>query len=924
MNKIESKFYDLQQLKDALAGRIDEFIITLFPAAHRENSCYKIGNLQGEKGTSLMISTRSTNPGWFIDYSDVSVTGHAWRLVSLVKGISLKDGIAWVANFCNVPPIQSFGNVNHAKNPEQLAAKIRSLTEKSIAYAKSRGLTEETLLKYGVGSDVRNGLVFPYYDAFDQLGMIKHWGHELKADGKKDTWTSPEPVMSLFGKDVCDPETGLQRLVITEGECLSGDTEVLTTQGWIALESYVSMAELPKVAQWGNWKLSWTKPNALIVKEVDPNQWLHFSHHQMDQITTHGHRMIYHHNGVIKERLASEWPKNTNFEIPKAGFLNGEGIDLTDDQIRLTLAISADAAIDHRKNTHYHKGKESRYARFGFNKMRKVIRLRQLLESCNIKASDTVHADGKHSICFSIPAWFSSKILPWEWIEKATLNQRQLILDELVHWDGNSVPNRKQVEYASKHIENATWVQTMASTAGIASTIIPRSNHLGSWFKVSILHGKSHCGHQKKPKAVYHGDTAYCLNVDTGALIIRRNHKICITGNCDAMACWQLGIPAVSIPMGVSNMQWITEDYQFLSHFDEIVLLFDSDEPGKKAAKDVAARLGTERCLICRLPLKDANDMLKAGRGGEIKTIIETTTKEPIAEIVDPASMKEGVKSYMKGEHLSDGDPFFLPSFDISFRKHEVTLWFGFSFHGKSQAVQNQMAYLASRGKASCIASFEQPPELTLSQIITCAAAYPNLPFTDEFDAAYDYMTRNVFMYKSMDRACPKHLVSTFIHAHKRYGIDTFVIDNVMTMSIDRGDNTAQAEAMDLLRMFVSKYPVHLHIVAHPRKPPEKTTNPPGMAEIRGASEWGDMPHNIITVWRDMAKAERIAEMENDGFSDGEMKDYYNSSPCGKLIVRKQRTTGETPMTSFFFHKPTKRFTSKAGEPNAMFSQKPW
>jgi twinkle protein len=610
-NHTEAKFYDLQQLKDSLAGRIDEFVITLFPNAKRENSCYKIGNLQGEKGTSLMISTRSTNPGWFIDYSDVSITGHAWRLVSLVKGISLKDGIAWVANFCNVPPIQSFGNVNHAKNPEELAAKIRTLSPKSLAYAASRGINEETLLKYGIGSDVRDGLVFPYYDAFDQLGMIKHWGHSLKADGKKDTWTSPDPVMSLFGKDVCDPETGLQRLVITEGE----------------------------------------------------------------------------------------------------------------------------------------------------------------------------------------------------------------------------------------------W---------------------------------------------------------------------------DAMACWQLGIPAVSIPMGVSNMQWITEDYQFLSHFDEVVLLFDSDEPGKKAAKDVAARLGTERCLICRLPLKDANDMLKAGRGGEIKTIIETTTKEPIAEIVDPASMKEGVKSYMKGEHLVDGDPFFLPSFDISFRKHEVTLWFGFSFHGKSQAVQNQMAYLASRGKASCIASFEQPPELTLSQIITCATAYPNLPFTDEFDAAYDYMTRNVFMYKSMDRACPKHLVSTFIHAHKRYGIDTFVIDNVMTMSIDRGDNTAQAEAMDLLRMFVSKYPVHLHIVAHPRKPPEKTTNPPGMAEIRGASEWGDMPHNIITVWRDMAKAERIAEMENDGFSDGEMKDYYNSTPCGKLIVRKQRTTGETPMTSFFFHKPTKRFTSKAGEPNAMFSQKPW
>ena len=611
MSKQEAKFYDLQQLKEALSGRIDEFCITLFPNAHRESSCYMIGDLTGGKGRHIMISTRSTNAGWFIDYRDPDVKGHAWRLISLVKGLSIKESIAWLANFLNVQPIQSFGNISQAKDPEKLSLKILTLKNKSIEYAKARGIEEETLLKYGVGSDSRNGLVFPYYDAFGSLGMIKHWGHNLKDDGKKETWTSPEPIMSLFGKDVCDPETGLQRLTITEGE----------------------------------------------------------------------------------------------------------------------------------------------------------------------------------------------------------------------------------------------W---------------------------------------------------------------------------DAMACWQIGIPAVSIPMGVSNMQWITEDYQFLSHFDEIVLLFDTDEPGKKCAKDVAARLGSERCLIATLPLKDANDMLKAGRGGEIQNIIDTTTKEPIAEIVDPSSMKEGVKSYMKGEHLIDGDPFFLPAFDMAFRKHEVTLWFGFSFHGKSQSVQNQMAFLASRGKPCCIASFEQPPELTFAQIMTCMTAYPNMPYTDEFDKAYDYTSRNVFMYKSMERADPKHLVSTFIHAHKRYGIDTFVIDNVMTMSIDRGDNTAQADAMDGLRTFVAKYPVHLHIVAHPRKPPENTSKPPGMAEIRGASEWGDMPHNIVTVWRDMAKAEQLAEMENDNFTDGDMKDYFNSTPCGKLIVRKQRTTGETPMTSFYFHKETKRFMSKPGEPNAMYSTKPW
>jgi len=175
-----------------------------------------------------------------------------------------------------------------------------------------------------------------------------------------------------------------------------------------------------------------------------------------------------------------------------------------------------------------------------------------------------------------------------------------------------------------------------------------------------------------------------------------------------------------------------------------------------------------------------------------------------------------------------------------------------------------------------------------------------------------------------MEKIDPKHLVTTFIHAHKRYGIDTFVIDNIMTMDIDRSDNTAQAQAADLLRVFVSKYPVHLHIVAHPRKPPENTNRPPTISDIRGASEWADMVYNVVTVWRDTNKAEREAEMDSDDFTKDDKMSFFNSTPCGKMIVRKQRATGEWPMTSFWFDKLTKRFMAKPGHPLPMYSDKPW
>jgi len=606
-----SNFYDLEEVKRALYPRIDEFVLRFFPDAKRQSACYKIGGIDGKKGDSMLISTRPDNAGYFVDFADSSIKGPAWHLVAEKENLSVRDAIQWLGKYLQVTPIQTFGNVSKAADPVKIKHYIQPLKEDCIEYAKTRGISEDTLRAYNIGNHSTGGLGLPYYDAYGNLGMVKKIGLKLTDEGKKDSYVSSNPVMALFGKNVCDPDKKIQRLIITEGEF-------------------------------------------------------------------------------------------------------------------------------------------------------------------------------------------------------------------------------------------------------------------------------------------------------------------------DAMSCYEIGLPAVSIPMGASNTKWIEEDYHFLSHFDDIVVMFDNDQAGQDASKVAVDRLGKERCLPVFLPLKDANDMLRAGRTDEIKNAIEEAEREPIAEIVDPKSMKDGVRRFMKGDHLTEGDPFFIPDFDLQFRPHEMTLWYGYSFHGKSQCVQNQIACNAARGKMSCVASFEQPAALTYSQIMMSYNAYPNLPFTEDFDKAYDHMSKLVFMYQSMDRADPVHLINTFTHAHKRYGIDTFVIDNIMTLNINRGDNTAQAEAADLLRVFVSKYPIHLHIIAHPRKPPESTKVPPSMESIRGAGEWGDMPHNVITVWRNMEKAEHMAESKNLNLDKDDIDEYDKTVPSGKILVRKQRTTGKTPMTRFWFDELTNRFTPNYGPALPMYSERPW
>lgn len=77
--------------------------------------------------------------------------------------------------------------------------------------------------------------------------------------------------------------------------------------------------------------------------------------------------------------------------------------------------------------------------------------------------------------------------------------------------------------------------------------------------------------------------------------------------------------PVVSLPNGAQGAaKVIKKRYDYLQNFEEVILMFDMDEPGQKAAQECAELLPVGRVKIARLPLKDANEMLVAGRVEEL------------------------------------------------------------------------------------------------------------------------------------------------------------------------------------------------------------------------------------------------------------------------------------------------------------------
>lgn len=95
-------------------------------------------------------------------------------------------------------------------------------------------------------------------------------------------------------------------------------------------------------------------------------------------------------------------------------------------------------------------------------------------------------------------------------------------------------------------------------------------------------------------------------------------------GELDAMAAAQamstkLTWPAVSVPNGAqSAKKHLAHHVEWLCRFEKVVLAFDTDDPGQKAAEECAALLPPGKAYIARLPKKDACDCLRAGMHKEL------------------------------------------------------------------------------------------------------------------------------------------------------------------------------------------------------------------------------------------------------------------------------------------------------------------
>jgi twinkle protein len=393
---------------------------------------------------------------------------------------------------------------------------------------------------------------------------------------------------------------------------------------------------------------------------------------------------------------------------------------------------------------------------------------------------------------------------------------------------------------------------------------------------------------------------------------------VLVEGELDAATLHQLGYPALSVPNGGGKggkQNWVENEYDRLARFDEIFLCLDQDSTGEEGAMELAERLGFWRCRFVTLPYKDANECLMKGVKPEVfdQAFLAARYLDP-KELRDAASYTNDVISLFyppQQKPIGVHTPWGKVGDKIMFRPCEITVWSGYSSHGKSLVLNHIVIHALTQQERACIGSFEMPVPVTLQRMVrqlTCQQQ----PSVAHITAAMTWLSGKLWLFDLMGQARIDRVLEVFTYVRQRFGATQFVLDSMTMLGISDDDYKGQKAVMEKLAAFVNTHKCHVHFVVHPRKGDEYHL--PGKMEIKGTGAVTDLAHNVMLFWKNKTKFElkELLIEENRLPTPDEEKVLAESDAVAR--VDKQRMNGWESLIRLWFEADSMQFLSFENE----------
>lgn len=243
----------------------------------------------------------------------------------------------------------------------------------------------------------------------------------------------------------------------------------------------------------------------------------------------------------------------------------------------------------------------------------------------------------------------------------------------------------------------------------------------------------------------------------------------------------------------------------------------------------------------------------------------------------------------------------------LRFRPGEVTCWAGYNGHRKSMFTSQVALELGAQRERCLIVSLEMSPASTMARMTRQAMGLFNPPrhavkefhhWTDDRIWLFDHVGR-------LDTDTALALCRYFAEELKGQHI---FLDSMMKVC-------ESEERLDEQKAFVTgicevahETGLHMHVVTHCRKPPSGDEGkPPTKYDIKGSGSISDQAHNVVMVWANKAKKDKLEANPLDLRTKDE--------PDALVTCEKQRNGSWEGRLKYWFDEGSMRFLDDRTSP---------
>jgi len=386
--------------------------------------------------------------------------------------------------------------------------------------------------------------------------------------------------------------------------------------------------------------------------------------------------------------------------------------------------------------------------------------------------------------------------------------------------------------------------------------------------------------------------------------------RICIyEGELDAASGWEamVGWPHVSLPHGCSSAKKdIQKQIPLLQGYQEIVLFFDNDEPGRKATEQAASVLPTGKVYIARMDkYKDASDALQANDSQAIRRAIYDAKPYQPDGIVDGKSLLEAVTT--PSPPCNHKYPFpGLQSMTHGIRYGELTTITAGTGQGKSTFCRQLATELLNKDEKVGYIALEESNRRTALGLMSVAVGKALHLGEHEYTTlkdAYDKTIKNwnLYLYDHFGS-----LSSEVIYNRIEYmalGLDTKIIFldhlSILLSGLDGDERRMIDKTMTDLRSLVERTGIKLFLVSHLRRAQNDKAHEDGqrvsIGQLRGSASISQLSDTVLALERDQQSNDNVSTLRV-------LKNRYSGETGIAASLKYDKTTckfNETTDTAF-------------------------